>query len=208
MPTRISDEHAAALRAQPDTPPEIARLKQDARSALDAGDLQRADDLLRQVLAEEDRAIEQRRLEAAATAAQRGEIAMTRLRYSEAAGHFAGAAARVPEDHGAVRFGYLHAEADALYRQGEEFGDNAALQSAIERCRTLLSLRPREEAPLDWAMTQNNLGVALWTQGTRTTGETGTQLLADAASAYRIQALWPDAVVDPVMLHTLSLIHI
>ena len=34
-------------------------------------------------------------------------------------------------------------------------------------------------------MTQNNLGVALWTQGTRTTGETGTQLLADAASAYR-----------------------
>ena len=175
---RLQQDLAAASG---DTP-EITRLKQDARTALDAGDLQCADDLLQRVLVEEDRAIEQRRLQAAATAAQRGEIAMTRLRYRDAAGHFASAAARMPPDHAAEQLRYLDAEANALYRQGDEFGDNKALQKAIERYQALLSLRPRDEVPLDWAATQNNLGNALWTLGER---ESGTARLQDAVTAYR-----------------------
>ncbi|QLH39801.1 MAG: tetratricopeptide repeat protein [Defluviicoccus sp.] len=162
--------------------PEITRLKQDARIALEAGDLQRADDLLQQVLAEEDRANEQRRLQAAVTSAQRGAIAMTRLRYRDAAGHFAGAAARVPPDHAAERLRHLDDEAKALYQQGNEFGDNEALQEAIERYRVLLSLRPRDDAPLDWAVTQNCLGIALRTLGER---EGGTARLKDAVAAFR-----------------------
>ena len=34
-------------------------------------------------------------------------------------------------------------------------------------------------------MTQNNLGLVLWDQGTRTGGEAGTQLLDEAVTAYR-----------------------
>jgi len=175
---RLQQDVAAA----PGDTPEIAGLKQQARAALDAGDLQQADDLLRRVLAEEDRAIEQRRLEAAATAAQRGQIALTRLRYREAAEHFAGAAARVPEGRVAERFAYLHEEAEALRRQGGEFGDNDALRGAIDRYRALLQVRPRDEAPLDWAQTQNNLGTALGALGGR---ESGTARLEDAVAAYR-----------------------
>ena len=45
--------------------------------------------------------------------------------------------------------------------------------------------RTRAELPQDWAMTQNNLGIALQEQGTRTDGEAGRALLEQAVSAYR-----------------------
>jgi tetratricopeptide (TPR) repeat protein len=40
----------------------------------------------------------------------------------------------------------------------------------------------QEWKPLDWAMTQNNLGIALWRLGDR---ESGTRRLEEAVSAYR-----------------------
>jgi hypothetical protein len=85
------------------------------------------------------------------------------LRYSEAAQHFAGAAAKLPPESTLQdqRIGYLQKEADALHRQGDEFGDNGALLSAIERRRVLLNLMPRERVPLQWAATQRNLELAL-----------------------------------------------
>jgi hypothetical protein len=45
----------------------------------------------------------------------------------------------------------------------------SAHRAAVERCRTLARLRPRERVPLDWARTQNNLGNALRTLGERET---------------------------------------
>jgi tetratricopeptide (TPR) repeat protein len=39
----------------------------------------------------------------------------------------------------------------------------------------------RDRVPLDWAMTQNNLGIALWSLGQR---ETGTARLDQAVAAY------------------------
>ncbi|MCO8145575.1 tetratricopeptide repeat protein [Rhodovulum tesquicola] len=42
-----------------------------------------------------------------------------------------------------------------------------------------------DEAPQDWAGTQNNLGIALETQGTRTAGPEGAALLGEAVDAYR-----------------------
>ena len=62
----------------------------------------------------------------------------------------------------------LDREAEALFRQGAESGDNAALAEAIDRYRALLDRRSRAAVPLDWARTQNDLGVALWTLGART----------------------------------------
>jgi len=159
---------------QPGDAPEVARLKDAVRSALDAGRLDEADALLAQVetaqdavLDQQQREFERQQIDRAATAAQRGGNALTRLRYLEAADHFAAAARRLPPGQDEQALAWLDQEADALYRQGGEFGDNAALVGAIARYRALLGRRPRERVPLDWAMTQNNLGNALWTLGER-----------------------------------------
>jgi tetratricopeptide (TPR) repeat protein len=117
-------------------------------------------------------------LEAAATAAQRAQIALTRLRYRDAARLFSRAAARVPPGHDQQRRDYLDRQAYALYRQGNEKGDNTAIGEAIRAYRDLVTQRPRERVPLDWAMTQNNLGTALSTLGER---ESGTARLEEAS---------------------------
>jgi tetratricopeptide (TPR) repeat protein len=106
------------------------------------------------------------------------------LRYGDAAQLFATAAATFPPNskHQDERIDYLEREANALYRQGDEFGDNAALATAIDRQSHLLSLKPQERVPLDWATTQNNLGNALATLGER---GSGTGRLDEAVAAYR-----------------------
>ena len=48
-----------------------------------------------------------------------------------------------------------------------------------------LEIYTREHLPQDWAVTQNNLGVALRAHADRTEGPKGTELLAQAVSAYR-----------------------
>ena len=48
--------------------------------------------------------------------------------------------------------------------------------------RAALEERTRDRAPLQWAMTQNNLGNALQTLGAR---ESGTARLEEAVMAYR-----------------------
>ena len=179
----------AQMAALPGDAPDVARLRDAARSALDAGWLQQADDLLVQVEAAQDaaldrqqREIERQQTERAATVAQRAGIALTRLRYREAAQHFAVAARRVPSGDEDQALAYLDREAEALYRQGEEFGDNDALIDAMARYRALLDRRIRERVPLDWAAAQNNLGVALSAMGQR---ESGTARLEEAVAAIR-----------------------
>ena len=54
--------------------------------------------------------------------------------------------------------------------------------------RAALEERTRERVPLDWAMTQNNLGTALRALGER---ESGTARLEEAVAAYR--ARWRSA---------------
>jgi tetratricopeptide (TPR) repeat protein len=49
-------------------------------------------------------------------------------------------------------------------------------------CRGCLALAPRSERPLDWTMTQNNLGNALQALGER---ESGTARLEEAVAAFR-----------------------
>jgi tetratricopeptide (TPR) repeat protein len=169
---------------QPGDDPKIAALKADAQTAIDAGELAKADALLADVETEQRHAHDRLAVNAAETSARRGEIALTRLRYSEAATHFANAAAVFPpkSTYEDKRNSYLEKEASALFLQGAEFGDNGALLSAIERRKRLLELRPREQVPLEWARTQNNLGLALWKLGER---ESGTAKLEEAVTAYR-----------------------
>src|SRR6476620_5027709 len=165
---RFKDLQATAS-AQPGDSPRIVSLKAEAQSAIDAGELGKASELLTNVVAEQTRSLDRLAANAADTYDRLGAIALTRLRYAEAATHFANAAAVFPPQsaHEDKRIGYLGREANALYLQGSEYGDNAALRLAIERRRRLIELNPSERVPLDWAGTQNNLGAALGTLGAR-----------------------------------------
>ena len=76
----------------------------------------------------------------------------------------------------------LNRQADALYREGEERGNNAALKQSIQTLHLVLQYRTRNRVPLQWAGTQNNLGIALRWLGER---ESGTARLEEAVAAYR-----------------------
>jgi tetratricopeptide (TPR) repeat protein len=180
---RFKDLQATAS-AQPGDDPKIAALKADAQKAVDAGELTKADALLADVETEQRRALDRLAVDAAETSARRGEIALTRLRYAEAATHFAKAAAIFPPNsaHEDKRISYLTNEANALYQQGEELGDNSALLLAIERRRRLAELITSERAPLEWPRVQNALGIALFTLGER---EGGTARLEEAITIHR-----------------------
>jgi tetratricopeptide (TPR) repeat protein len=162
----------------------ITSLKAEAQKAIEIGELAKADALLAAVEIEQRGALDRLAVNAAETSARRGDIALTRLRYAEAAKHFANAAAVFPPGSfkEGKRIDYLESEASALYQQGDELGDNGALLLAIERHKRLLELMPRERMPRGWAATQNNLGNALWRLGER---ESGTARLEQAVIAYR-----------------------
>ena len=132
--------------------PAIVALKLGVQKAIDAGELAKADALLEDIALEQRHSVERSAINLASTLARRAEIALSRLRYGEAAGHFASAAAVLPSemDHGDKRISYLISEASALYHQDEEFGDNAALLSAIERFQWLVTLAPRARVLLAW----------------------------------------------------------
>lgn len=160
--------------------PSLQALTGEVAAALTAGRYEQADDIMSRILAQQDKGLESGQQAAAKTEAELGELALTRLRYQEAAGHFAAAARRLPpgEDSG----NYLDQEAVAWYHQGEEYEDNAALQKAIDLQRQQLDRRPRHLFPLEWAKTQNNLGNALLCLGE---GESGMERLEEAAVAFR-----------------------
>ena len=104
------------------------------------------------------------------------------LAYRDAAGKYAEAAKLVGSFDRDAQWQYLLKQASMLYNHGNEFGDNEALLEAIDLYHSALTFAPRERVPLDWAMTQNNLGNALWALGQR---ESGTARLAEAVAAYR-----------------------
>ncbi|WP_413203676.1 tetratricopeptide repeat protein [Rhodospirillum sp. A1_3_36] len=172
----------AQLAASPGDAPETEKLKAAARDAVEAGDLDRADRLLEALVDVEDALLDKRALAAAAARSKRAEVALLRLRYLDAADLYGAAAERVPPGHDAERRDYLWKRADALYRQGREFGDNEALAQSIQGWQKLLLETDRASAPDSWAMTQNNLGNALWALGAR---EKGTARLEEAILAYR-----------------------
>ena len=67
-------------------------------------------------------------------------------------------------------------------RSGERESGTARLEEAVAAYRAALEEWTRERVPLDWAMTQNNLGTALRRSGER---ESGTARLEEAVAAYR-----------------------
>ena len=59
------------------------------------------------------------------------------------------------------------------------------MRDAVTPYRAALEIYTREQLPQQWAATQNNLGIALSSLGTRAGGAEGAQFLRDAVTAYR-----------------------
>jgi hypothetical protein len=86
---------------------------------------------------------------------------------------------------------------------GERESGTAHLTEAVAAYHAALEERTRDRVPLDWAMTQNNLGTALETLGER---ESGTAHLTEAAAAWEAcltvtESAWPPAWVQEVHSH-------
>src|SRR5262249_31797946 len=68
-------------------------------------------------------AADARQLNASRVREGRDDVALTLLRYSEAAGHFGVAASLLPASSSGEKGRLLQREAHALFKQGDEFGD-------------------------------------------------------------------------------------
>lgn len=171
-------------------------LAKQAREAFDAGRLAEADALLaraneletasldeaRNMLRKEQEVVDRRTLRLMDMEVTQGNIALTQVRYGEAAGHFGRAASLSPpidtENVAALR----SRQAQALYSEGSEHASSPALRASIETWRIVLAIETRGRAPDKWAAAQNNLGTALLRLGER---EGDTANLEEAVAAYR-----------------------
>jgi len=120
--------------------------------------------------------------EAAEATAQRGQLAMARLAYLDGAKYFAEAADLLPPTMEAQSLAYRQQQASALYRHGDEQGDNGILLQAVEIYKSLLQSCSRDLNPQDWAAAQNNLGIALARLGER---ESSIERLVEAVTAHQ-----------------------
>jgi tetratricopeptide (TPR) repeat protein len=128
---------------------------------------------------------------AASSTAVEGDLALTERDFRQAAKRFGQAAALLPPGQAQLQAGYHERQVQAFYRQGEEKGDDPALEQAIAGYRDLLEEWTRERVPLSWATTQNNLGIALQGLGERLRRE---ELLREALQAtHQAQAVYADA---------------
>src|SRR5262245_31562013 len=169
--------------------PEVQAVRQQAAAALEIADhaaafarLTQARTIVttkRETLA---RVLDEQKREEAALVFEQARVELARLAYEQAAELFAEAARLLPAGDTETRWQSIIEKADAEGTMGDELGNNSALVQAIESYRAALRLASRTDRPLDWAKTQNNLGLALWTLGGR---ESGAARLEEAVAAYR-----------------------
>jgi tetratricopeptide (TPR) repeat protein len=178
-------ERAARLCGTNEGPAFVAA-RLEAQRCFDAGRIDEASQAFIDEFEREERAERERQEERTRTRirlleeavewdklALNGPAAAEKLRRMAAIAH--------PDDRNA-QAKFLFDRGGEYYEQGNTKGDNAALLVAIAAYRAAPKERTRERVPLDWAMTQNNLGTALSALGER---ESGTARLEKAVAAFR-----------------------
>ncbi len=164
-------------------PPALAAIAEEVQALLDKGEFDDA----RRALARGREAARAQRIDTsryeAAFLAQEARVDDLQLAYRAAAAKYAEAATLVAPFDTEQQWRFLLGQADELFKQGDEFGDNAALIEAINALGRCLALAPRSERPLEWAMLQNSLGNALVRLGER---ESETARLEEAVAAYHV----------------------
>lgn len=160
--------------------PETAAARERARKLLDAGDLDGAEAALRDARGALRERREQTAREEAALLGDEAGIAQLRLDYAAEAKLHREAARLLDFDIEAAWAAWMRV-AEALYRNGLEFGDRVALRGAVGALETeALRRAPADRRPLDCARTNDTLGNVLFTLGQR--GEDGA--LERAITAY------------------------
>jgi len=119
-------------------------------------------------------------------------IASVALQYASAAQDLADAADIQKPYDARQAWRLTEKQAQVLELQGEEFGDNTALDRSIAVYRTAI---PMAQSPDDRATTENNLGNALWSLGLR---QAGTARLEQAVAAYRSALVQSPRAKNPV----------
>jgi Tfp pilus assembly protein PilF len=147
--------------------PEVAALREQARAALEAGEFDRAEQLLNDASAKDLAAAErqesvarQRRLSAARSKANNADLKWTQFAYREAAEYYRQAAALVPVEAGEQRAEYLNQQGHALYEAGDyRHAEGPLTQALAIREQALGPEHPKVAASL------NNLAVLYYAQG-------------------------------------------
>lgn len=150
---------------------ELARLSALANEALDQGAIKAAIGFHEKAKAritalagavDQSKAdVKARELEFAQAFAQSAETNLLAFDYGKAAADYRAAADRAETWDKKLTFTYRLAAAGALTGQGSSQGDKAAGDQAIAAYEALLASISREQAPLDWARIQTDLGAAL-----------------------------------------------
>jgi uncharacterized caspase-like protein len=190
--TETVKKRLATLQALGRQDAEVARLSALADRALADGAIQanlrfmQAADARQRIvdgsLDETEEGLKASRLASGATKAKLAEAYALNFDFSQAAASYEQAFLQVEKWDLDWAFDYKFRAAGALQDHGDRKGDNEALEQSIAAYGQALALAPRERAPEDWAMTQNNLGAALKILGER---ESGPERLEQAVQAYR-----------------------
>ncbi len=190
---QLAEEHLELkhrLRTLESDDPEVQALREQAAAALDEGahdlarvHLEAARGLVRAKREALKEAPAAQSLEEAQLVAEQGDVERARLAHSEAAALYEEAAALTEAFDPAATRGYLGQAADILYYFGKYKGDNAALARSIALRGEILAGTERAVEPLDWALAQMKLGIALKSLGER---EPGTARLEEAVAAFRL----------------------
>ncbi len=132
----------------------IRDLSHAAQALIEQGRFDEADEKLEAVERHSD-------LVKAKTRAVRGNLAQLRLRYRDAADHFAKAAETVPPEDREIRWRFEKQRADALLLHGRVFGDQTAILEAIDLYEGIvIPLVPRVQHSVEWARCKHQLGNA------------------------------------------------
>ncbi|HEV2363634.1 MAG TPA: hypothetical protein VGS12_05470 [Caulobacteraceae bacterium] len=155
------------LETQQNDPAAGGLLKQ-ARSAIDAGDLDGAEHFLREAGLAARSAVEDAQRQEAEITATDAQVKALQFDYLGAAATYAQAAGELPPGDSHDRWTYALRQADMLEQRGELFEEPQALNNAVGVYRdTALPLVDRSADPLDWAKTEIPLGWALEVTGER-----------------------------------------
>jgi tetratricopeptide (TPR) repeat protein len=191
-----------ALRKPANDDHETRRLKAEAAAALAAGDFETAMRLLKQVrrqvregrrriearLREEVMSLDAQMVEEAAATARLAEMELARRDYASAADLFGEAQDGLPRSDRQGIWLYAMRQGEALFRLGDEHGEDGALAEAVRVYGNAQKLTAKTDAPRNWAAAQCGIGLAHFRLGERN-GDTGQLRQAVAAWRDAIEAL-------------------
>jgi len=175
--------------------PEIAKITQQARQAVEAVNFPLAERLFNEASQRDEQAAQAlqqvataRLTSAAAAQAANGDLQRVQLNFVNAQVYYRNALQLLPPSDREHRGPYLVLLEISLQEAGIRT-KGADIQNflgeAVAAYRAALTVWTKDQLPQGWAGTQNDLGNGLRDQGTRTSGEAGTRLLAEAVDAYR-----------------------